>query len=77
MINEGTGLGREMVEFHRNLRLKAKKEVRKRSFIGRLLSYLGFVSYCPDCKTKMVFDQERFDLGYSARSYCPECRRTV
>lgn len=41
--------------------------------IRKLLGYLGF-NYCIYCGSKLVFDQVKFDLGYSRVFHkCPHC----
>lgn len=41
--------------------------------IKRLLNYLGIKGYCINCGSALIFDKERFEMGYGTRYECPLC----
>lgn len=38
-----------------------------------LLGKIG-IEFCPECGDRLVCDENKFELGYKARSWCEGCK---
>lgn len=45
------------------------------NLLNKILNKLSIVPFCDKCGDRLIFDQERFDRGYSARYFCERCNK--